>query len=494
MMDVVLLSLQLGLAAVFAVAGIAKLADREGARKAALDFGAPPALAGPLAIALPIAELAVAGLLLFPSTAGWGALGALALLAVFSAAIGLALARGRAPDCHCFGQLHSEPAGWKALIRNALLVGLAAFVAIASWSDPGPGALAWVDDLSGAELLAVALGGVALIAVAVSGWTLAHVIRAYGRVLLRLERIEHTLVNAGLSLEEAEEEMPEIGHLPGTRAPAFSLRNVVGETITLDRLLEPGRPLLLLFTSPTCGPCAGLMPSVSDWQRDYAEQLTIAIVSDGNEAAIRAEAEEHALAQVLIDNELAVYNGYQANGTPSAVLVSPDGEVASWVASGADWVERLVSRAVAGEDEPLEDEGLPVGTPVPELTLEDLEGRRVELAELGGTDLALLFWNPDCGFCRSMHEDLLAWEADPPSGGPALVVVSAGEAETIAGEGFRSRVFVDSEFEVGNAFGAGGTPMAVRIDADGNVASPLAAGPDMVLALLGARAASTSGS
>ena len=35
------------------------------------------------------------------------------------------------------------------------------------------------------------------------------------------------------------------------------------------------------------------------------------------------------------------------------------------------------------------------------------------------------------------------------------------------------------------AFGAGGTPMAVRIDAEGLVASRLAAGGDAVLALLG---------
>jgi hypothetical protein len=53
---------------------------------------------------------------------------------------------------------------------------------------------------------------------------------------------------------------------------------------------------------------------------------------------------------------------------------------------------------------------------------------------------------------------------------------------------------VDTEFEAGDAFGAGGTPMAVRNDAEGNVASPLAAGPDSVLALLGARAPSRSGS
>jgi peroxiredoxin len=477
---------------VFAAAGAAKLADRDGARKAAVDFGAPEALAGPLAIALPLAELAAAGLLLPESTARWGALAAFALLAVFSGAIALALARGQAPDCHCFGQLHSEPAGWKALARNGLLAGVAAFSAVAGWGDPGPSAVAWIGKLGGVEIIALALGVVALVVLAVGGWTLLHVIRAYGRVLIRLERVEQALVGAGLSLDEQEEEMPEIGHVPGTPAPAFSLRNTRGDTVTLDRLLEPGRPLVLLFTSPTCGPCAALMPTVSGWVRELADELTIALVSDGDEEAIRAEAEQHGFDHMLLDEKLAVYQSYAANGTPSAVIVSPDREIASWVASGSEWIERLVGGTVAEEEE-APDEGLPVGEPVPDLALQDLEGRRVELAELRGSDLALLFWNPDCGFCRSMHEDLLAWEADPPAGAPALVVVSSGEAEPTAEEGFRSRVFVDSEFDAGNAFGAGGTPMAVRIDAEGKVASPLVAGPDSVLALLGARVPSRTG-
>jgi thiol-disulfide isomerase/thioredoxin len=487
-MVVALLALRLGLAAVFAVAGAAKLADRDGARKAALDFGAPKALAGPLAVALPIAELAVAVLLLPAGTVRWGALGALALLTTFSGAIGLALARGRAPDCHCFGQLHSEPAGWKALVRNSLLAALAAFVAVAGWSDPGPGALAWVANLGGVEVLTVVLGAVALIVVAVGGWALLNVTRGYGRVLVRLERVERVLADAGLVVDEPQEELPEIGRVPGTLAPAFALRNVLGDTVTLEGLLEPGRPLLLLFTSTACGPCAALMPTVAAWQREHAEALTIALVSAGEEEAIRAEAEQRALARVLIDEDLAVYGDYEANGTPSAVLVSPEGKIASWVASGTDSIERIVGHAAAepAEDEAAFEEGLPVGEPAPQLALPDLEGRRVELAELRGTDIALLFWNPDCGYCRSMHEDVLAWEDDPPAGAPALVVVSSGEAEATAAEGFVSRVLLDSEFEAGGAFGAGGTPMAVRIDAHGSVASPLAAGADAVFVLLGA--------
>src|SRR5215208_582186 len=125
MMDVVLLIARLLLASVFAVAGVAKLADREGSRQAIVDFGVPKALAAPLGLLLPLGELTVAATLLPAPTAWWGALGALALLLVFVVGISVNLARGRKPDCHCFGQLHSAPAGWKTLARNGVLAAVA---------------------------------------------------------------------------------------------------------------------------------------------------------------------------------------------------------------------------------------------------------------------------------------------------------------------------------------------------------------------------------
>ena len=110
-MNIALLLGRLLLALVFAVAGTAKLSDREGSRQAIVDFGVPSAIAAPLGLVLPLAELTVAATLLPASTAWWGALGALALLALFVVGISINLARGRKPDCHCFGQLHSAPAG-----------------------------------------------------------------------------------------------------------------------------------------------------------------------------------------------------------------------------------------------------------------------------------------------------------------------------------------------------------------------------------------------
>jgi uncharacterized membrane protein YphA (DoxX/SURF4 family) len=92
-MDAALLIARLVLAAVFTLAGVAKLADLKGSRQAIIDFGVPSAIAAPLGLVLPVAELSVAATLLPASTAWWGALGALALLSVFVVGITYNLAR-----------------------------------------------------------------------------------------------------------------------------------------------------------------------------------------------------------------------------------------------------------------------------------------------------------------------------------------------------------------------------------------------------------------
>ena len=133
MTGTVLLLARLLLALVFAVAGVAKLADREGSRRAVVDFGVPPILAAPLGLLLPLAELAVAVALIPPATALWGAWGALALLLLFVGGISFNLARGHKPDCRCFGQIHSSPAGWRTLLRNGVLAAVAGFVVWRGW-------------------------------------------------------------------------------------------------------------------------------------------------------------------------------------------------------------------------------------------------------------------------------------------------------------------------------------------------------------------------
>ncbi len=154
-MAVFLLLSRLLLAAVLGVAGIAKLLDREGSRRALLDFGVPARLARQAAIMLPLVELGAAAALVPNASGRWGAIAALVLLGTFSVAIGAALVRGRRPSCHCFGRLHSAPAGWPTLLRNAGLGALAGAVVLL---EPRAAVL------TGSERLIV-LGSAAVVAV-----------------------------------------------------------------------------------------------------------------------------------------------------------------------------------------------------------------------------------------------------------------------------------------------------------------------------------------
>jgi thiol-disulfide isomerase/thioredoxin len=470
------------LAAVFAVAAVTKLADRRGTREAVVAFGAPEWSSGALALLLPLAELTVAGLLLWPETAVYGAIGALLLLGIFSVAIGVSLARGRAPDCHCFGQLHSAPTSWKTLVRNGVLAALAVVSLVGNVSDDQESATAWLGDLEGAELLALIVAAAAVGVLVVGGAAFLTLMRSYGKVLTRLDRVEAALASAGYELDD--EPMPELGLAPGTPAPAFSARTLSGEPASLGAFLETELPAVLLFTSPHCGPCSTLMPTVAAWQRDYVDALSIVLVSDGTADEVGAEAAEHELANVLLDEGHATYEAYEANGTPSAVVIAPDGTIGSWVVAGSEWIERLVEQTAAADDGV---DGLPVGAEVPDLEVPSLEGETVSLASLRGDDTLLLFWNPDCGFCQSMREDLLAWEASTNGVAPRLVVVSSGDVESTRAEGFASLVLLDESFDAGSAFGANGTPMAVLVGADGKIASELVAGADAVLELANGR-------
>ena len=323
----------------------------------------------------------------------------------------------------------------------------------------------------------------ALAAVAtVGGYAIVHVIRSYGRVLVRLETVEDRLRSMGFGLEDPDG-MPALGLEPGTPAPTFELESIHGGRITLDNLREPGNPVMLLFTSPTCGPCSVLMPTIAEWQRERYGELTVALVSGGDPDAIRAEAANHELVNVLLDEDLSTYEAYGANGTPSAVLVGDDGAVATWLAAGADWIESIFEQALSGVGRT---PGLPFGAELPALQAQTLDGEDISLVDAVERETVLLFWNPDCGFCRSLHEDLLAFEAAAPENAPALVVVSSGEPADVKEEGFTSTVLLDPEWTISEPLGATGTPMAVLVSAEKRIASRVVSGGDSVLELLGA--------
>jgi peroxiredoxin len=506
-MDAALLIARLVLALVFLVAGLAKLADRAGTRRGVEDFGVPPRLVSPAALLLPLSELAVAVALMPTATAWWGAVGALVLLLVFVAAIGVNLARGRRPDCHCFGQVYSRPVGPMTLARNGALAAVAAFVVWQGFDSPGRSAVAWLGDMSAAEAAALTGAVVGLTLLAALVGLLLNLMRQHGRLLVRIEALEQSLAADGMPIAPQEASpAPQPGLPVGSPAPPFTLQGLHGETLTLDALRAPGKPVLLLLTDPNCGPCNVLLPDIGRWQREHAGELTVAVISRGSVDANRAKSSEHGLANVLLQQDREVAEAYQEEGTPSAVVVQADGTIGSPLAAGADQIRALVSQTVGASLSPPAPVPAPsapsangapaaaappaptgpqLGDPAPALRLPDVKGRTVNLTGFRGTKTLVLFWNPGCGFCEQMLDDLRAWDANPPEGAPKLLVVATGEQEEIRAMGLRSPILVDPDFTVAHTFGANGTPMAVLVDEEGRIASEVAAGAPAVMALAG---------
>jgi hypothetical protein len=172
---------------------------------------------------------------------------------------------------------------------------------------------------------------------------------------------------------------------------------------------------------------------------------------------------------VLVDDSFTVGSAFGANGTPMAVLVDEEGNIVSEAVAGAPAVMALVR----GEQAPRQPESAQpatpepaarIGDPAPDVRLPNIPGETVNLADFRGRQTLVLFWR--------------AWDANPPEGTPQLVVISTAPVE-----GLRSPVLLDPDFKVAWTFGANGTPMAVLVDEEGQIASEVAAGAEAVLAL-----------
>ena len=103
---------------------------------------------------------------------------------------------------------------------------------------------------------------------------------------------------------------------------------------------------MLLFTDPNCGPCTVMLPKVGRWQEEHQEKLTIALVSRGGPQENRAKAQEHGVGSVLLQVDWEISEAYRVVGTPSAVLITPEGKVASPVFGGEQDIEALLTHAV----------------------------------------------------------------------------------------------------------------------------------------------------
>jgi peroxiredoxin len=129
------------------------------------------------------------------------------------------------------------------------------------------------------------------------------------------------------------------GRPVGSLAPDFALADLDGAIVTLASLLTRGKPVLLVFSDPGCGPCARLIPRVADRQAQLGPFVTFAVISRGTPDAHKAvTGPKH----VLLQRDREVMADYQVVGTPTAVLINADGTIGSTLAPGELNIARIL--------------------------------------------------------------------------------------------------------------------------------------------------------
>jgi peroxiredoxin len=346
-MELTLLTARLLLAAVFLLAGVAKLVDRKETTKSLRDFGLPPGLAQAVSRLLPAGEIVAAAALVPVSTAWYGACGAVALLSIFTIGIGVSMARGRRPDCRCFGQLHSAPVGWPTLVRNGALAIAAGWLVSRGRLQVGPSPWAHLAAAGGNERR------VFIVAACLAGLLFFRVLRQSERAEPESVTIESHAAGEARQIESnpLEDYIPGkihptgIGLPVGTPAPEFNLPDITGRKRSLQSLREQGKDIFLVFSSPYCESCQALVPDLSRWMREPSESLNIILVVRGTakENLAKLKDKDIDISRVLLQPAFEVSEAYDCTSTPAAVLIGADGRIQSDLAVGGAAIQHLMA-------------------------------------------------------------------------------------------------------------------------------------------------------
>jgi peroxiredoxin len=159
----------------------------------------------------------------------------------------------------------------------------------------------------------------------------------------------------------------------GTPAPDFRLPRLDGRgELSLSELR--GRRVLLVFSSPGCGPCATLAPELQKFHREKQGRKTspsplpsppgegettpaveVVMISKGEAKENRAKVKEHGLTfPIVLQQQWEISRRYAMFATPVAYLIDETGIISHDVAVGTDAIQALMNRAGQAGRKPAE--------------------------------------------------------------------------------------------------------------------------------------------
>lgn len=476
-MDLFILILRLIFAGVFATAAIAKASDIEGSKRSLKGYGIPAKATLLFSVWLIAVELLLSIGFIFFDTAWGAAVASVILLAVFTGFLAFQLIRGNRQNCHCFGQLMSEPTGSGALIRNGVLLAGAIFLALRGAAGQGA-TYSSLTRIDVAIILEVAIFAAILLCFVVLRRMILDAQAGY------VDEGEHSHGEVERDSGALTDSLPI-----GATAPRFTLRSTQGDEVSLQSVIDEGYPILLFFVGLSCTPCASMLEELHGWQEEFRQDLNLIVLSSGDPEANDAKFGD-AGELVLLQEGREVADAYFARWTPSLVVIGPSGKVVSNVAAGDAAIRSLIERVRRTDlserfaQLPIAGAGYSnfIGEKAIDFAHKAGDGTEVSNTILDGKRTMLLFWGQNCPHCEGMHDDLFDWLAKRSNGDPKVLIFTDDASLEAKLPG---RVVADPDYKAAAKLGMYGTPSAVMVNEDGIFESETAIGPASIWSLLG---------
>ncbi len=326
LVSILLSGLRIFLAAVFVVAGLAKLRGRSRFRDTLTGLGLPDVTVAPLTIVLPVFEIIIGvGLLTAGDTARAAGVGVFGLSTAIAVMLGLSLRRPTRPPCNCFGSLSPDPISIEDVTRAVLLALAGLALSLESPTHYVPLIMAPGTPMSLVPLFVIFSCCVGVLTTLTRRATRMHFARHFSDSL--------DDIRASLSV--------------GKPAPAFELMDVNGNNVTLAQLCGRGTATALIFVDPTCPTCKALASAIKSLLDRAPISMTIALIGSGS-AQSNAAAFGTRL-PLLLQKSNEVQRAYFSIRTPSAVFVDAQGRIDSGPIADPAEIKSMIVRLASTE-------------------------------------------------------------------------------------------------------------------------------------------------
>ncbi|MGM0575003.1 MAG: TlpA family protein disulfide reductase [Myxococcota bacterium] len=144
----------------------------------------------------------------------------------------------------------------------------------------------------------------------------------------RRRRVARTVASWVLTLAAAAVLFHVVGSLRAPdlpEAPGFDLQDLEGGTVRLEDLR--GKPVILNFWAPWCGPCRLEAPAFSRFAADHPDFAVVGVSDPSPEADIRAAVEDLGIDYRVLVGDAAALAAWGVDTFPTTFVLDAEGRI-----------------------------------------------------------------------------------------------------------------------------------------------------------------------